>query len=218
MTSRNITIILFIALVTGTLIYARSVNINLPGNNQGFAPQQPIAFSHRLHGGDLQIDCLYCHTSADKSRHAGTPPASICMNCHRFVTAPWDQIKMEEQKALEEKRDMQIPISPELSKLYAAVGFDTEKMQYDEGSPGKPIEWVRVHSLPAFAYFDHRRHVNAGVICQQCHGPVQTMETVSQVSELSMGWCVNCHRDVNDGVLADLRRRHASTNCAACHY
>ncbi|MCG8603649.1 hypothetical protein MJD09_01435 [bacterium] len=218
MTRRNISIVILIALVAGTIIYGRSVNINLPGNNQGFAPEQPIAFSHRLHSGDLQMDCLYCHTGADKSRHAGTPPASICMNCHQFVTSSWDQVKIEEQKAQEENRDMQLPVSAELAKLYAAVGFDTDKMQYDPASSGKPIQWTRVHSLPAYAYFDHRRHVNADVSCQQCHGPVETMETVSQDSDLSMGWCVNCHRDANAGVFPDIQTSEASTNCVACRY
>ncbi len=218
MTNRNVTIILLMALVIGTIIYARSVNINLPGNNQGYAPEQPIAFSHRLHSGDLKLDCLYCHTGAEKSRHAGTPPASICMNCHQFVTAGWDQVKIEEKQALEEKRDLQIPVSSELRKLYAAIGFNTDTMRYDESRQEQPIAWVRIHNLPAFTYFDHRRHVNAEVACQQCHGPVETMEKISQESDLSMGWCVNCHRDVNTGTLPDLIGRHASTNCAACHY
>ena len=218
MTERNITIILLIELVTGTIIYASSVDLNLPGNNQGYAPEQPIAFSHRLHSGDLQIDCQYCHTGVDKSRHAGIPPASICMNCHRFVTSSWDQVKIEEQKAQAENRDMQIPVSEELSKLYTAVGFDTEKMQYDPNNPGKAIEWVRVHSLPAFVYFDHRRHVNVDVACQQCHGPVETMEKISQERDLSMGWCVNCHRDVNNCIMAELQGKNPSTSCAVCHY
>jgi len=218
MTKRNATIILLIALVTGTIIYAGSVDLNLPGNNQGYAPEQPIAFSHRLHSGDLQMDCLYCHTGAEKSRHASIPPASICMNCHQFVTASWDDVKIEEQKSQEEKRDLQIPISDELRKLYTVVGFDTEKMQYDESKRGEAVQWIRVHSLPAFTYFDHRRHVNAEIACQQCHGPVETMDKVSQESDLSMGWCVNCHRDANAGVFPDIKDVNASTSCAVCHY
>lgn len=217
MTERNIKIILLIALVTGTIIYAGSVDLNLPGNNEGYAPDQPIAFSHRLHSGDLQMECLYCHTGAETSRHAGIPPASICMNCHRFVTSSWDQVKIEEEKAQEENRGIRIPVSDELSKLYAAVGFDADKMQYDESKRGQPLEWIRVHSLPAFTYFDHRRHVNTGVTCQQCHGPVETMETVSQEKDLSMGWCVNCHRDVSSGAMTDLEG-DPSISCAVCHY
>ncbi|KAA3595929.1 MAG: hypothetical protein DWQ06_16255 [Calditrichaeota bacterium] len=218
MTNKNITIIILIALIMGTLIYAQSIDINLPDNNQGYAPKQPINFSHRLHAGDLQLDCLYCHTGADKSRHAGVPPASVCMNCHNFVTAPWDMVQLEEENAKKENRDLQIPVSDELAKLYAAVGFNTEKMKYDESLTKKPIEWNRVHNIPAYVYFDHRRHVNAEVSCQQCHGAVETMETLSQESDLSMGWCVNCHRDVNSGKLSDLVGKNASTNCAGCHY
>ncbi|MCC7431569.1 hypothetical protein IT568_12045 [bacterium] len=218
MTSKNITIIILIALVLGTLIYAQSIELNLPGNNQGYTPKQPIEFSHRLHSGDLQLDCLYCHTGADKSRHAGVPSASICMNCHNFITATWDATKLEEEQAKKEKRNVQTVISAELQKLYEAVGFNTEKMQYDKNLQTKPIEWVRVHNIPAFVYFDHRRHVNADVACQQCHGAIETMEKVSQNSDLSMGWCVNCHRDVNSGKITDLAGKNASTNCAGCHY
>lgn len=218
MTRRNLVIVLFIALIAGSYIYARSINLNLLGVNTGFAPEQPIAFSHRLHSGDLQIQCLYCHTAADKSQHAGIPEASICMNCHRFVTASWDAVKIEERRAKEEKRDIRLVISPELKKLYDAVGFDSENLRYEPAAEKHPIEWVRVHDLQDFVYFDHRRHVTAGVTCQRCHGPVETMEKVMQVSDLTMGWCVNCHRDVNHGRLADLRGRHASTSCAVCHY
>jgi len=218
MTQRNITIILLIALVTGTIIYANSLNINLPGIHQGYAPTQPIAFSHRLHSGDLQIACLYCHTGAEKSRHAAIPPAATCMNCHKFVTASWDAVKIEEQKAQEEKREAQLLVSTELKKLYDAVGFDTESMTYDSSAAGKPIEWIRVHDLPDFVYFPHRNHVNAGVACQQCHGNVAAMEKIVQVSDLTMGWCVNCHRNVNNGRIAELKGRFASTNCVVCHY
>ncbi|MFQ5627947.1 MAG: cytochrome c3 family protein [bacterium] len=218
MQSRNFAIIVLIALITGGLIYARSVNLNLPGVNQGYAPEQPIAFSHRLHSGDLQIPCLYCHSGAEKSRHAGIPAASTCMNCHRFVTTGWDQFKIEEETAQKENREMQIPVSVELKKLYSAVGFDTENMQYDAQQPGAPLEWIRVHALPDFAYFDHSRHVNAEVACQTCHGPVETMEKVSQFSDLTMGWCVNCHRDVNNGRVPELKNKYASISCAVCHY
>lgn len=218
MANKKIGIILSIILVVGTTIYVCHVSINLPGVNQGYAPKQPIAFSHRLHSGDLQIQCLYCHTGADKSRHAGIPSATTCMNCHKFVTASWDKVEMEAQKAQEENREILRPVSDELKKLYAAVGFDIERMKYHENRGGKPIEWIRVHNLPDFVYFDHRRHVNADVTCQQCHGSVETMKKVSQVNDLTMGWCVNCHRDVNNGQFPDLQDKFASTNCAGCHY
>lgn len=218
MLRRNVTILILIALVGGSLIYARSVNINLPGINQGYAPDQPIAFSHRLHAGDLKMECLYCHSGAEKSRHAGIPAASTCMNCHKFVTSGWDQFKIEEGTAQAENRAFQLPVSEKLTPLYAAVGFDTQEMKYREQGAGEPIEWIRVHSLPDFVYFDHRRHVGADVSCQTCHGPVETMETVEQFSDLTMGWCVNCHRDVNNGKLPELKGKYASISCSVCHY
>jgi hypothetical protein len=217
MIRHNVFILAVLGLLIGGLIYARTVNINLPGLNEGFAPAQPLAFSHRLHSGDLGIDCQYCHGGAAKGAVAGIPSASTCMNCHRFVTAAWEKVQIEEQRAKKEKRDPALVVSPELQKLYGAVGFDTRTMTYENRS-GQPIAWKRVHDLPDFAYFDHSRHVTAGVACQTCHGPVETMEKVAQISDLSMGWCVNCHRDVNAGVNKDLQGKYASTSCAVCHY
>lgn len=214
---RNVYILIGIAMIAGVLVYARSVNLNVLGLNEGYAPAQPLAFSHRVHSGDLQIDCLYCHGGAEKGPRAGIPAASVCMNCHRFVTAAWDQVKLEERNAEQERRDIQMVVSPELKKLYTAIGFDTETMGYKNGAQ-TPLEWVRVHDLPDFVFFDHSRHVTAGVTCQTCHGPVETMEKVAQFSDLSMGWCVNCHRDINAGKNKALQNKYASTSCAVCHY
>ena len=206
MKSRMLTIVLGFAVVFSVMLLAsRAAMFHLPGNQQGFEPVQPIAYSHRLHAGELQIQCQYCHFGADKSRHAGIPPASVCMNCHRFVTASLGAVRAEDEIAEKEKRAPRPVVSPELSKLYAAV------------NGAQPIAWTRIHSLPDFAYFDHRPHVNAGVACQQCHGPVESMERVRQVSDLSMGWCVNCHRDANRTGIAG-RRVNASTNCSTCHF
>lgn len=217
MTHRNIAILIGIVFVIGALIYAGNVNINLPGLNQGFAPKQPLAFSHRLHSGELTIPCLYCHSGAEKGKQAGIPAGSTCMNCHRFVTAAWDQVKIEEKNAEQEKRDLQLVVSPEIQKLYRAIGYSTETMAYQDQS-GAPLEWVRVHDLPDFVFFDHSRHVTANVACQTCHGPVETMETVHQESDLSMGWCVNCHRDINRGDNVSFKGKYASTSCVVCHY
>ena len=217
MTRWNLSILICIALIGGGLIYGRSVNINIMGLNQGFAPEQPLAFSHRLHSGDLSIDCLYCHFGADKGPRAGIPAANTCMNCHRFVMAGWDQTKLEELQAEEEKRDLQLVVSPELRKLYDAVGYSTDALAYQD-TTGQPLEWLRVHDLPDFVFFDHSRHVTADVACQTCHGPVETMETVSQDADLSMGWCINCHRDVNSGENSDFQGKYASLSCAVCHY
>ncbi len=215
---RELLIVIFIAVVFGGVVFFNSVRINPLGVNTGYAPEQPIAFSHRLHSGDLQIDCLYCHSGADKSQHAVIPAAGTCMNCHRNVTAAWDKIKIEEQQAQEEKRDMKMIVSPELQKLYNAVGFDSEVMRYDSTMQKSALEWTRVYNLPDFVYFDHSRHVDAGVRCQRCHGAVETMERVEQTTSLKMGWCVNCHRDVGAGKIAELKGKKPSISCVVCHY
>jgi hypothetical protein len=206
MRSRVLTIVLGFAVVFSVMLLAsRAAMFHLPGNHQGYEPVQPIAYSHRLHAGELQIQCQYCHFGADKSRHAGIPPASVCMNCHKFVTAPLGAVRAEDELAEKEKRAPRPVVSAELRKLYGAV------------NGAQPIAWTRIHSLPDFAYFDHRPHVNAGVACQQCHGPVESMERVRQVSDLGMGWCVNCHRDASRTGIAG-RRVNASTNCSTCHF
>lgn len=177
----------------------------MPGNQQDYEPDQPIAYSHRLHAGELAIDCQYCHTGAERSRYAGVPAASTCMNCHQFVTAAWGAVQEEDQLATAEDRAPQKIVSSELAKLYAAVESQ------------EPIAWNRIHQLPDLAHFDHRPHVFAGVTCQTCHGPVETMEKVRQIESLSMGWCVNCHREVNQaGVVG--KAVHAPTDCSTCHY
>jgi hypothetical protein len=213
--------IVTITLATGLLISlallaVRLSGVHLPGNQQGYQPVQPIAYSHRLHAGELQIPCLYCHSGAQSSRHAGVPAANVCMNCHRFVTASLGAVRAEDEFAASEKRKPRPVVSAELQKLYDALALDA-RMERDPGRQPQPIEWNRVHSLPSFVYFDHRAHVRVGVACQKCHGPVETMERVQQVSDLSMGWCVNCHRDANKTGLQGLRVE-ASINCSTCHF
>lgn len=206
MNSRILTIVLGIATAFSLLLLAaRASMFHLPGNHQGYEPVQPIAYSHRLHAGEMQIQCQYCHFGADRSRHAGIPPASVCMNCHKFVTAPLGAVRAEDEVAAKENRPPRPVVSAELRKLYDAVDHV------------RPVAWNRVHSLPDFVYFDHRAHVNTGVACQQCHGPVESMERVRQVSDLSMGWCVNCHRDANRTGIAG-HRVNASINCSTCHF
>lgn len=217
MNSRIVTIVLVVALVFSALALAPRIGaLRLPGNQQGYEPAQPIDFSHRLHSGELQISCLYCHSGAERSRHAGIPAASVCMNCHRFVTAPLGAVRAEDEQAKKEQRIPRKIISPEVAKVYAALGL-SEDLKPSAEREARPIEWVRIHNLPDFAYFDHRAHVAAGVSCQTCHGPVETMERVRQVSDLSMGWCVNCHRGANQAGIAG-RPVNASIDCAACHF
>ena len=205
MNSRILTLFLLVGVVvSGIALVPKLGSYHLPGNHQDYEPGQPIAFSHRLHAGELQISCVYCHSGAEKSRHAGFPATSVCMNCHKSVTASSGELRENPQA-----------ISDELRKLYDTFGLD-KNLKHDPNK-AQPVPWVRVHNLPDFAYFDHRAHVNSGVACQKCHGPVETMERVRQVESLSMGWCVNCHRDVNaTGVNG--KKVHASLDCAACHY
>lgn len=223
--------IAFLLLLAG----AGSGDVHLPGNQQGYEPVQPIAYSHRLHAGELGIGCEYCHSGASRSRHAGIPAAQTCMNCHKFVTAPFGAIRAEDELAKKEGRAPRRIVSPEIQKIYDALALN-EKLERDPARQPRPIAWNKVHNLADFVYFDHRPHVNAGVACQTCHGPVETMERVRQISSLSMGTCVNCHRDVNRAGLdgkgnltsaaapaarGDKPATHqvnASIDCATCHY
>jgi cytochrome c551/c552 len=135
------------------------------GRQQYYQPDQPIWFSHKVHAGQNKIDCEYCHFTAETSMHAGIPPASVCMNCHSQV---------KEGKRTGKK---------EIEKIYAAI------------KENKPIEWIKVHNLPDHVYFNHAQHVNAGKLdCAECHGDVAQMDQVAQVKDLSMGWCIDCHR------------------------
>ncbi|HEX7343493.1 MAG TPA: cytochrome c3 family protein [bacterium] len=208
--------LLAVLLFSLVILAAKIGEVRLPGNQQGYEPTQPIAYSHRLHAGELQLDCLYCHFGAQTSRHAGIPPANVCMNCHKFVTAPLGAIRAEDELAQKEKREPRRIISPELKKLYDALALD-DQLKPIPGLEQKPIAWVKVHNLPDFAYFDHRAHVSAGVVCQQCHGAVETMERVRQDQRLSMGWCVNCHRQANQQGVAG-KAVNASIDCSTCHY
>ncbi len=215
--SRVTTALLSVALAVGLGLLARAgPDIHLPGNHQGFEPTQPIAFSHRLHTGELGIQCLYCHSAAEKSRHAGLPTGTTCMNCHQVVTDVWGAVRAEERRAKEEKRKLSRTVSAELGKLYDLLALDDKLQQRPDAAP-QPIPWVRVHDVPDFVYFDHRAHVRVGIRCQHCHGPVETMERVRQVEAMSMGWCVNCHREANQKGING-QPVHASLDCVTCHF
>ncbi len=216
--NRILTVILGVAVLLTFSVFVTSFtfNIKLPDNHQGYEPVQPIQYSHRLHAGELGIPCLFCHGGAERSGTAGIPSAGVCMNCHKYISAPWVQVRAEDQRATKEKREPLRLVSPELEKLYSAMGLNAE-MKNDQAHTPRPIEWVKVHSVPAFVRFDHSIHVSAGVECQTCHGAVETMERIRQVSDLSMGWCVNCHRDVNRLGLNG-KTVYASTDCVVCHH
>jgi hypothetical protein len=138
------------------------------------------------------------------------------MTCHRFVTASQKDMLPEILEARKTKRAPQPVISPELQKLYDALALDS-KLEPDPTKTPRPIAWVKVHNLPAYTCFDHRSHTRAGVACQSCHGPVETMERVRQVSDLSMGWCINCHREAGQNGV-DGKAVRPSTDCATCHH
>ncbi len=132
----------------------------------GYQPRQPVPYSHKLHAGDLGLDCRYCHSSVEVSADANVPPTKTCMNCHTLIL-------------------------PESEKLLPVR---------ESWSTGKPIQWVRVHKLPDFVYFDHSIHLHAGIGCASCHGNVAQMEVVTQKQPLSMGWCLDCHRNPDKNI------------------
>ena len=205
----------------GSTILAKS-DARLMANNQGYAPEQPIAYSHRLHAGELAIDCLYCHYGAERGRHAGIPSSSVCMNCHSIIASGFDATLMESERAETEGAEPVQLVSPELQKLFDYAGWNPDPMAANaETAPARPIPWQRIHQLPDFAYFDHSVHVAAEQACETCHGPVQSMERMRQDQNLSMGWCINCHRE-NEATPTSLApdndlHRHVSTDCVTCH-
>ncbi len=217
MRSKLLRIILLVGIVPAAVSLAISARgLRLPGVDTGYRPVQPIAYSHRLHAGELAIPCQYCHFAAEKSRRAGIPAASICMNCHSVVTASLGALREEEKRAKAAGRDPMPVESPELRKLYDAMGLGPD-LKPDPSKDPEPIVWTRVHDLPDFAYFDHRPHVAAMVACQSCHGPVETMERVRQEATLTMGWCIKCHRENSTRTVSG-KPVTAPLDCATCHY
>lgn len=136
--------------------------------DMGYAPVQPVPYSHKLHAGELGIDCRYCHIGVEKTAHAQVPPTQVCMNCHA-------QIKGANYDKATESNPLLAPV---------LASFQTDL----------PVPWVRVHKIPDYAFFDHSRHVNRGVGCESCHGRIDQMEVVYQAQPLSMAWCLECHR------------------------
>ena len=176
---------IFFLLSSAYFVYGYLMQV---GVNQGYQPIQPIHYSHKIHAGDNGIDCKYCHSSARVSKHSGIPALNVCMNCHKSIYEVAPSTATEEySKAF---------YDGEIKKLYDAVGWDDAEQKYTGKT--KPVKWVRIHNLPDFAYFNHSQHVTvAGLECQTCHGPVEEMEIMYQFSPLTMGWCINCHRETN---------------------
>ena len=198
------------------------------GIDQGYAPIQPIHYSHKIHAGANQIECKYCHSSARVSKHSGIPSLNVCMNCHEYIA----EYNGEEDLENGYTRDF---YTNEIKKLYSAVGWDEENQVYTGNT--KPVKWVRIHNLPDFVYFNHAQHAQVAKIeCQTCHGPVEEMEIMYQYSPLTMGWCIDCHRESNvdksneyyQKVHDELSKKYGvekltvaqlgGIECAKCHY
>lgn len=159
------------------------------GRQKDYEPEQPIFYSHKVHAGINQINCLYCHGNAWESKHAAIPSVNVCMNCHKAI-------KEYKGDPLHDKDGNEINGTAEIAKLYKYAGFDPAKPDAWDPSKAKPVQWVKIHNLPDHVYFNHSQHVRAGKVqCQTCHGEVTEMDVVHQASDLSMGWCVNCHRE-----------------------
>jgi len=215
-------------LLLGWLSVAMWNSASSLGRQEGYAPEQPIAFSHKVHAGINQIDCRYCHVGAERGKAAVIPSLSVCMNCHYNIQEV-SGTDPEYPKAVYDK---------EIAKIYSYIGFNKESLKYEKEP--QPIEWVKIHNLPDHVYFNHSQHVKvAGLECQTCHGQIQEMDVVQQMENLSMGWCVNCHRntDVNfttndfykpyellheqlkSGEITEVKAEDiGATECQKCHY
>lgn len=177
--------ILALVVVGGYLTAKGAIGL---GRNKDYTPEQPIYYSHKVHAGVNQINCLYCHGGAQDGKHANIPSVNVCMNCHLTINEYTGK-----EKLLTADGD-EVNGTAEIQKLYKYAGY-TPGQPWD-ASKAKPIEWVKIHNLPDHVYFNHSQHVKAGgVQCQTCHGEVTNMGEMKQFSDLSMGWCVNCHRE-----------------------
>ena len=198
------------------------------GIDQGYAPIQPIHYSHKIHAGANQIECKYCHSSARVSKHSGIPSLNVCMNCHEYIGDYNGEEDLENGYTKEFYTN-------EIKKLYNAVGWDDENQVYTGNT--QPVKWIRIHNLPDFVYFNHAQHAQVAQIeCQTCHGPVEEMEIMYQYSPLTMGWCIDCHRESNvdkdneyyQKVHEELSKKYGveqltvaqlgGIECAKCHY
>ncbi|MEY3873372.1 MAG: hypothetical protein RL363_93 [Bacteroidota bacterium] len=228
----NIAFVAIICFIAGG--YMTTVGaINL-GRSKDYQPEQPIYYSHKVHAGVNQINCQYCHTGVYQGKQATLPSVNVCMNCHTAIN------EYNGAPLVKENGDI-VDGTAEIKKLYEYAGY-TPGETWD-ASKAKPIEWVRIHNLPDHVYFNHAQHVNAGqVSCQQCHGEIQNMGEVKQFADLSMGWCVNCHRETkvqfkDNGFYSIYEKFHADlksgkidstkgitvekiggTECQKCHY
>lgn len=200
----------------GTMLLGITDPITL---NPGYQPEQPVPFSHKIHAGELKMDCRYCHVNVDKGAMATIPPTATCINCHS-------------------------PLGADGVAKYSAVHASSEKLRavHESWESQESVPWVKIHRLPDFVFFNHSAHVNRGVSCVSCHGRIDTMEKVYQDKPLSMAWCIECHSNpdasirpveyitkldweppegkTREEIGAELREQlgiHPKTNCAVCH-
>ena len=235
---RNKTYIALLAVVCfcagGYLTVAGAIGL---GRSKDYMPEQPIFYSHKVHAGTNQISCLYCHGGAQDSKHANIPSVNICMNCHMAINEYAGKDKLIKDDGTE------VNGTAEIQKLYKYAGYDPKVSKVWNPEKAKPIEWAKVHNLPDHVYFNHSQHIKAGKVqCQTCHGEVQKMNVAYQFADLSMGWCVNCHRTTqvqfkDNGFYSIYQKFHdelksgkldsakgitvekiGGTECAKCHY
>ena len=229
---RNKTYIAFIAVVLFMVGgYCTVTGAMGLGRTKNYEPEQPIFYSHKVHAGVNQINCLYCHGSAQEGKHANIPSVNVCMNCHMAINEyTGEQLYNSEGK--------EINGTQQIKELYKYAGFEPGKPW--DASKAKPIEWTRIHNLPDHVYFNHSQHVAAGKVqCQTCHGEITKMDEVRQFADLSMGWCINCHRetkvqfkdngfysiyekfhnDIKNGKMDSVTvEKIGGTECQKCHY
>lgn len=228
----------YIAMITVVLFvvggYLTSKGAMALGRSKDYQPEQPIFYSHEVHAGINQINCQYCHTGVYQGKQATIPSVNVCMNCHMSITE-YGGPKIYKEDGSE------VNGTAEIQKLFKYAGFEPGKTW--DPSKAKPIEWVRIHNLPDHVYFNHSQHVNAGKVeCQTCHGEIQKMGEVKQFTDLSMGWCINCHRETqvqfnDNGFYSIYEKYHqdlksgkldpskgitveqiGGTECQKCHY
>jgi mono/diheme cytochrome c family protein len=228
----------YIAMVTVVLFvvggYLTTKGAMAFGRSKDYQPVQPIYYSHKVHAGVNQINCQYCHTGVYQGKQATIPSVNVCMNCHLAIN------EYKGEKIYDEAGE-EVNGTAEIKKLYKYAGFEEGKPW--DASKATPIEWVRIHNLPDHVYFNHAQHVKAGqVACQTCHGEIQKMGEVKQFTDLSMGWCVNCHRETkvqfkDNGFYSIYEKYHqdlksgkidstkgitvekiGGTECQKCHY
>ncbi|WP_185866067.1 c-type cytochrome [Blattabacterium cuenoti] len=221
---------LFILGIYGTWNFLMKIDVN-----KGYTPEQPIYFSHKIHSGINGIDCQYCHSSAKYGKVSGIPSANICMNCHITI----DEYKGEYL----EKGKNRDEYNQEIQKIYHSIGWNPETREYSKKT--NPIQWIRIHNMPDFVYFDHSQHVINGekmikklkkvnLVCNACHGEVQKMDQVEMSNDFTMEWCISCHRNIEIDINNQYYKNYFSndikkgkkitvdmvggTECAKCHY